>query len=73
MGDYKADQDRLFESLQDLADFREASIKDRVDHAAKELRKWKICETDDEARELAIESLKRFRKIPADYVYPSSS
>lgn len=73
MSDYKTDQDRFLDSLKDLADFRAAAIKEYIDRAAREFRRWRIFDTDEEARAEAIASLKRWKKIPADFIYPGKS
>jgi hypothetical protein len=81
MADYRLDQDRFLDSLRDLADFREAAareqlaeFKSRLDKAVKSLStgRYRIFDTEREARERIIAALKETNALPADYIYRDS-
>jgi hypothetical protein len=77
MSNYKTDQDRFFDSLRDLKDFRDAAEEERsaeaqalVDRGAKFALKHCLADTEAEGRDWIISVLKRLGKLPADYSYP---
>ena len=77
MSDFKADQDRFFDRLRDLADFADAAERDRsqaykaqIDKATTLWVEGGLYETEAEAREEIIRRLKERRKLPANYIYP---
>jgi hypothetical protein len=87
MADYKTDQDRFFDNLRDIEDFREATEKRRMEELKALIDKftrllWKAIQLypdfkpektkEADARRQIIEFLKSERKIPPTYTYPEA-
>ena len=77
MFDFKFDQDRFMDRLDDLSDSAEAREKERqqkyktiIDKGVKACVKAGMYDSEDEARADLIRLLKNRRKLPDDYTYP---
>ena len=78
MDDYKSEQDRFFDQLRDLSDFREADANERAADTQRRIDKVVNAllpngfGTIQEAREWLIERMKERGKLPPDYRYPGN-
>jgi hypothetical protein len=78
MSDYKDDLERFLETLNELAEFREASTRDRHLDARRRIEnivrvvtigKARMFDSEREAREWTIDIMKQHGKLPADFKY----
>jgi hypothetical protein len=78
MDDYKRDQDRFFDSLRELADYREALSRKQLDEIRKRIDAFvkvavgHMFDSVEEGRAWSVERLKEKGKVPSDFTYPDA-